>query len=244
MKTKNTTDTYNHLCSTLDSNSKVFYSRFGDGDFYIMNGKREKMHKWSPELAEELTESFLINDKCYLKGAMVNYPLEPGMTQGLFAPANDNSEIESWLLNNQKVSPEAIFESHIMFHYISVFQQELMHSFLNEYIRPKKKMFIGSVPKEKIERLVGPIDYFIQVPARDAYYMIDEWWPKVLENIDDVELCLPAAGMAGRVIQKRLWNLDKNIHSIDLGSVIDAVCDVSTRTWIDIAGTKIKNLLV
>lgn len=246
MKTKNTTDTYNHLCNILDANSKVYYSRFGDGDFYIMHGRREKMHRWSEELSKELTESFLINDDCYLKGAMVNYPLEPGMTQGVFAPANDNREIESWLLNNQKINinPKTIFESHIMFHYISVFKQQQMIDFLNKYIRPKKKMFIGSVPKDKIERLIGPVDYYIQVPARDAYYSIDEWWPTVLDNIDDVELCIPAAGMAGRVIQKRLWNLNKNIHSIDLGSVIDAACDESTRTWIARVGNKIKNLLI
>jgi hypothetical protein len=244
MKTKNTIDTYNHLCSTLDSNSKVYYSRFGDGDFYIMNGKREKMHQWSPELASELTEAFLINDSLYLKGAMVNYPLEPGMTSGVFAPPGDNNEIEYWLLNNQKIDSNSIFESHIMFHYISVFRQELMVHFLNKYIRPKKKMFIGSVPKEKIEKLVGPIDYYVQVPNRDAFYSINEWWPKVLENIDNVPLCIPAAGMAGRVVQKRLWNLNKNIHSIDIGSVIDAACDEPTRTWINRVGNKIKNLLV
>ena len=244
MKTKPTQETYNHLINLLDNNSKVYYSRFGDGDFYIMNGKREKMHKFSPELRDELIESFSIKDPLYVKGAMVNYPLEPGMSHGVFAPATDNSQIEDWLLNNQKINPNTIFDSHIMFHYISVFKQDIMIKFLNNYIRPKKKMFIGSVDKDKIEKLVGKIDYYVQVPERDAYYNIDEWWSKILENIDKVELCLPAAGMAGRVINKRLWELNKNLHSIDLGSVIDAAVGSSTRTWIDKVGNSINNLLI
>jgi hypothetical protein len=244
MKTKDTTSTYNHLTSLLDTNRMLYYSRFGDGDFYIMNGHREKMHAWSPELASELVDSFLINDPLYLKGAMVNYPHEPGMVHGVFAPPTTNDQIVQWLLYNQKIDPNTEFESHIMFHYISVFRQELMIDFLNKHIRPKRKMFIGSVPKDAIERLVGHVDYYIQVPARDAYYTIDEWYPQILENIDNVELCLPAAGMAGRVINKRLWKLNKELHSIDLGSVIDAACKLSTRTWIDRVGNTIENLLL
>jgi len=244
MKTKTTQETYDHLCESLNTNSKVYYSRFGDGDFNIMNGLREKMHQWSPELQQELIEAFSINDDLYIKGCMVNYPLEPGMTRGLFAPATNNQQIENWLIENQKVAPDSIFDSHIMFHYISVFKPELMIDFLDTYIRPKEKMFIGSVPKESIERLVGPIKYYVQVPPRDCYYSINDWWPQVVENIHNVELCLPAAGMAGRVINKRLWNLNVDVHSIDLGSVIDAACNISTRTWIDRVGNKIKNLLI
>ena len=64
------------------------------------------------------------------------------------------------------------------------------------------------------------------------------------DYVDQVDLCIPAAGMAGRVAQKRLWNLDKNIHSIDLGSVIDAITQRSTRTWIDRVGNRVDNLLM
>ena len=239
------------LCNSLENKPKVYYPRFGDGDFNIMNGKREKMHEWSPDLQRELREAFAIDDVRYLRGAMVNYPLEEGMSWGVFAPATNNTEIENWLLNNQKVDSETIFDSHIMFHYISVFKQELMIDFLNKYIRPKKKMFINCLTEgkemyelEKLERFVGKIDHFVQVPFHDAYYKMDEWWPEIEEYIDQVDLCIPAAGMAGRVVQKRLWNLDKDIHSIDLGSVIDAVTERSTRTWIVRTGHIINNLLM
>ena len=93
MKTRTTQETYDHLCNLLDNNKKVYYGRFGDGDFYIMNGKCEKMHYWSQELADELFESFKVDDPLYVKGAMINYPLEPGMSHGLFAPMPTNKEI-------------------------------------------------------------------------------------------------------------------------------------------------------
>ena len=50
--------------------------------------------------------------------------------------------------------------------------------------------------------------------------------------------------MAGRVVQKRLWNLNKEIHSIDLGSIIDAVTQRSTRTWMDRVGITVDELLI
>ena len=110
-------------------------------------------------------------------------------------------------------------------------------------IRPKKKLFIGSVDKFQIEQLVGNIDYYVKIPERDAYYSIDEWWPEVLKYIDDVDVVLPTAGMAGRVINKRLWKLNKNVHSIELGSMVDAVVGLDTRSWIPKVGDKIQNLL-
>ena len=251
MRTRNTSETYKRLCEALDNNSKVYYSRFGDGDFNIMNGKREKMHGWSPELQQELREAFAIDDPNYLRGAMVNYPLEEGMSHGVFAPATNNAQIENWLIDVQKIGADHVFDSHIMMSYLSVFKQDLMIDFLNKYIRPKKKMFINCLTDgketyelDKLKRFVGEIDYFIQVPFRDAYYRINEWWPSIEEHIDDVELCIPAAGMAGRGVQKRLWNLNKDIHSIDLGSVIDAVAERSTRTWINRTNNIVENLLI
>ena len=46
-----------------------------------------------------------------------------------------------------------------------------------------------------------------------------------------MDLVLPAVGMAGRVIQKRLWKLNKKVHSIELGSMVDTVDDLKTRSW-------------
>jgi len=36
-------------------------------------------------------------------------------------------------------------------------------------------MFIGCVSKEDIEKCVGKVDYYVQVPETNAYHSIDEW---------------------------------------------------------------------
>ena len=57
--------------------------------------------------------------------------------------------------------------------------------------------------------------------------VLNEFYPRfkniLWKYIDDVDVVLPTAGMAGRVINKRLWKLNKNVHSIELGSMVDAV---------------------
>jgi len=94
-------------------------------------------------------------------------------------------------------------------------------------------MFIGSVPEIEIQKLFGEIDYYVETPRKNAYTYIDLWWPEILKNVDNVELVLPAAGMATRVIAKRLWDLNKDVHCIDLGSIVDAVSSFpSSRKWI------------
>ena len=73
MKTERyTKQTLDYLYEKLNVDSKVYYSRFGDGDFEIMKGNRDMMHQYSSELAEELKQSFGINDESYIRGTMFN----------------------------------------------------------------------------------------------------------------------------------------------------------------------------
>ena len=205
MITKDMQTTLTYLYEKLDTESKVYYSRFGDGDFQIIKGEREMMHKYSPELAHELRESFGIVDDNYIRGTMYNEPTYNG----------------SQLINQSSENFKHILE----------IIKDIFLDFLTKFIRPKRKLFIGSIKKSSIEKLVGVVDHFVEIPAKDAYYSMDQWWENVLDCVDKVELVLPAAGMAGRVIQKRLWNLNKNIHSIELGSMVDVLDDLHTRSW-------------
>ena len=229
--TVNMQDTLDVLYRKLSTESKVFYSRFGDGDFEIMKGNRELLHEWSPKLQKELQEAFEISDKNYLKGVMLNEPTFNGTELVHHSPEKYN-KITAFIHNNFNNAEDFIYYSHVLLTYMAVKEQDIVVDFLDKFIRPKKKMFIGSVDKESIEKLVGKIDYYVEVPDKDAYYTMDDWWKKVLDNIDDVDLVIPTAGMAGRVTQKRLWNLNKNIHSIELGSIVDAVVNSKTRGWI------------
>lgn len=209
-----------------------------------MMGQRQKLHDFSEDLQRELIDSFRIDDPGYTKGLAVNYPVEKGMVRGIFAPFRINDELEKFLVSSFELSGEKVFESAVFLHYLAVFSPNLAINFLNELIRPKKKLFIGSVPKMQIETLIGKVDYYIYTPPQNSYYSIDVWWPSVLACIDHVEMVIPATGMATRVINKRLWNLNINVQSFDIGSLVDTVALLPTRKWIRLAGHRAKKVLL
>lgn len=244
MKSKTTYDTLNTLIDKLKSSKKVYFSRFGDGDIFIMDGKSELKHNFSKELKNELVEAITIEDELYLRGVSVSYEKEEGMYEGVFEPFSYSNYLEKFLINDLGFNKDLIFESPIVFHYVSIFRPKIMIEFLNEFIRPKKKLFIGSISKHSAEGLFGEIDYYIQIPETNAYSTMDLWYPKVLENINEVELIIPTAGMATRVLNKRLWEKNIEVHSIDIGSIVDAIEGKNSRTWIKKEGNKIKNLLI
>ena len=83
-KAKSVHESIGHLSCMLDMYKRVFYSRFGDGDLYVMDGQRCSSHLASPELSAELAESFSIEDELFMKAASVGYPNEKGMAPGMF----------------------------------------------------------------------------------------------------------------------------------------------------------------
>jgi len=245
--------TFDKLCNLLNTNTKVYYCRFGDGDFNIMFGTGRCIeHAASPELQKELIEAFKIDDPNYIRGTMVSEPTFNGISLQPVDPVRNEKMLDRIRSLYPDETKDLVLDSHVLLTYIAICQQDTMMFFLDKFIRPKKKLFIGSVDKNEIEKLVGKIDHYVKIPCAKveeqkifpgAYYFMDEWWPKVLESVDDVELVLPTAGMAGRVITKRLWNLDKNIHCIELGSMVDAVVGKPSRSVWDRSGYKILNLL-
>ncbi|MDN4164863.1 hypothetical protein QWY31_05080 [Cytophagales bacterium LB-30] len=244
IQTRSTLETYHRVSNLFAGNKRAFYSRFGDGDVFIMMGKDQQNHKASPALTQELIEAFDIKHPAYLKGLSINYPNEKGMSNGLFARFSTNQMMADFIESRFGIPENYQFENPVFLHYLAVFNPKLANTFLNDHVRNKKKMYIGTIPKEQAERLLGKIDYHIATPARDSYYTIDEWWPKVLENIHQVELVIPATGMATRVINKRLWEMDIPLQSIDIGSIVDVLDGRNTRKWIRLAGHRIDNVLL
>jgi hypothetical protein len=245
LKAKSTTETYQTLCRLLETEKKVYYSRFGDGDLFIMMGRDQANHDYSEELADELRASLTIEHPQFLKGLPVNFPKERGMTKGLFEWFYFNDELAEFVINNIPLKFPVVFESSWFPNYYSVFKPVDMSHFLDRFIRPRKKMFIGSVPLEDIQRLYGKIDCYVQLPRKNAYSTINKWWPEILRNIDSVEVVLPAAGMATRIIAKRLWGLNKEVHCLDLGSIVDAVSYFApSRKWIKLKGHVLNRILL
>lgn len=245
MRALTTWETLDAIKDNMSKYKTVFYSRFGDGDFRIMRMKDCIDHQPNFGLAEESREAFHIDHPQFLRAAMVNYEHEPGMTNGMFAMPSDNSEIEDLILKEFLFAENTVFYSHSCLLYYAVFKPDELVSFLDEYIRPKKKVFVGSVSRKDASRLLGDIEYYVQIPHKEAYQTIDEWFPRVLEYIKDgAELCIPTAGVCTRVFQKRLWYALQPVHSIEIGSLIDAVAGIKSRTWIRMAGDRINKILL
>lgn len=242
VKAKSTFETFNTLLKNLENNDKLFFTRFGDGEVIAMMGEDHRNYRTSEGLVKELQQSFFINDPKYMIALSVNFPYEKYMTPGVFAPYPQNDYLQKCLEENNLLVHD-IYENHFMFHYLSVFYGEKMFQFFEKFIRPRKKMFIGSTTKESAEKLYGKIDYYVEVPSRHAYDSIDMWWPQIEKNYKNVELVIPSAGAASNVISKRLWYKDANIHLLDIGSIIDAVEERKSRIWVRLLGHKIKKVL-
>ena len=240
--TKSTVETFSYLESRLSSGEKVFFLRFGDGEVFDMMGKSRRNQTNSPELIKEMKEAFSIQDQNYIKAIAINMPYEKGMSDGVFANYSFNAKLEDFILdlfNDISLS----FFNPITFRYLSVFKPKLVFNFFNKYIRPKKKMFIGSTNQDTAEKLYGKINHYINIPAKSAYSNIDEWWPEVENNCHDIEIIIVSAGAATKVVAKRLWNKNLNVQLFDFGSIIDAIDGKVTRTWIRLVGHRVNKIL-
>ena len=237
-------DSYHHILDVFQKERNAIYTRFGDGDVEIMMGNDQQNHKYSEGLSTELREAFSIIDDNYLKGLAVNYPVERGMSYGLFLPYAKNKVMEDYLKATFSLDSGYQFESAVFFHFLSVFNPAMINEFLNAVIRPKRKMYIGNIPQESVEKLIGKVDYYVETPFKNAYASIDSWWPSVEKNLSNVDMVIPAAGMASRVINKRIWNLNLDVQSFDIGSVVDAVDKRKSRKWIKLLGHRIDKILI
>lgn len=253
MKILSTTESLIRIIDTISLYERVFFTRYGDNDIMMMSGtdlygkklgnKRYGGNRtlWTPELQKEMQESFTIKDPRFLKGVSASWDKEPGMRDGLFANFNYKGKLETKIA---QFTDEQEFLIPILFHYLITFKPELFDLFINKYVRHHKILFIGSVKKETAEKVLGKVDY-VKTPAHGAYETIDKWWVNVLKALEkEPKVIIPCCGQASRIIQKRLWEMDLNVWSFDLGSMFDPIEDNNSRTCWRMMGARIKQRYV
>ncbi|MFC2087317.1 GT-D fold domain-containing glycosyltransferase [Bacteroidota bacterium] len=243
IRTKKTIESYYTLREKLLTEKRLFFTRFGDGEIISMMGRDHRSYKFSTALQKELFECISIDDPNFLIALPVNYKKERKMTVGVFSPYDFNDTMVDFLEKQKLVKEGHRYENIVVFHYLAVFKPKFIYTFFEEFIRPKRKMFIGSTPHQIAEKLYDTIHYYFQVPAKNAYQVVDEIWPDILKVIEDVELVIPSAGAASNVISKRLWYTKYTVQLLDIGSIIDAVEGKISRTWIRLQGHKINKIL-
>jgi len=239
MKVLSTVESLEVLKKQMDTSKRVFYTRFGDGEIYLCTGRDTGRHHYTPFLGEDMKKALNICDPIYFKGLSMEYPMEEGMADGLFAPFPTSKDLID-RVESVLTTGETEFYSPVLFHYLITFRPDLFDDFIDNYIKPKKKMYIGCRPKKDMERIFGPIDYYVQTPNRDAHLTMEQWFPKVMKYINECEVCIPSAGSSSKVINQRLWTLGIDIHSIDFGSLCDIFQPNATRTWLKLKGEEIK----
>lgn len=238
------------LHQALDAHSKVYYVRFGDGDLRLMDNDikedsktRGNQQKNSEALRSELKESLNINDPSYLRAVSGSYPREPGMVDGLFVPFDNKKYLDN-ILKRQlyKENTPSIFLNPVLFHYLGVFKPKVLRDFINSYIRPQPKMFVGSCDRAAMESFLGKIKIYVETPAKNSYASIDSWWEGIENAYKDVKVIILASGQSSRVVTKRLWNIGAKVHCIDIGSVVDPVAGIfDTRTCWKLKGKEVRD---
>lgn len=235
ISTKNINDSFNYLSKRLHQKERLFFVRFGDGEFLTLLKQDHRNYIYNEGLDNELEESFKIKDPNFLIACPINYPYDEYHAKGIYKRFSWQDKMIN-LLDQKQLYFTKSFENACIFQCMAIFRPKKFKNFLTEHIRHQKKMFIGSTDKATTESLYGKIDYYINIPKKDAYETIDKWWP-------EVDLIIPSAGSTSNAIAVRLWNLNYQGKLIDFGSIVDAASLISSRTWIRLQGHKILKVL-
>jgi GT2 family glycosyltransferase/SAM-dependent methyltransferase/glycosyltransferase involved in cell wall biosynthesis len=215
----------------------VCYLRFGDGDLILIAGAEgEKFHKNSPELQKELTEAFCHKEDGYLVSSVAGMMNEGRMRQGLFARFEyDSSLVE---IVNQ-LRPGETLDNAIALAYMSVFQPEWFVDFVRTCIHGRKVLFIGGeqLCQSHLIKRVFDVKTLVSFPMANAYYGLENKMDEIRQLAKEHDLIICAAGMATRVIAKKLWTEGIKTSFIDIGSIADGIAGISdTRTWLRMVG--------
>lgn len=222
-----TSGTFWILYNRLMARAPFVYTRFGDGEFEMMLGHDIPSHKQDANLAAEMRELYVDLDYDNLIGIAM-HKAEPEMRPGLFAPWQ-NPEYDEFKIPR-------LFENAIALHFYAVFKPGVLRR-LFDLIRMEPKVFLGSTGGPKLERLIGEYTE-INIPSRDAYETIDEWYPKLEEAVRQLpapKIVVASAGPAKCAVARRLLNSDMRVQFLDIGSVADFASSLATYTWIKIA---------
>lgn len=240
--TRKVDDSFLTLCNKLNKHTKLYYIRFGDGELLAMMGKDHRNYKYNPNLTKELKEAFSINHEQFLIAAPINYQFDQYWAKGVYKPFSWDNEMESLILE-EKLNKQLVYENPCIFNTLTAFKPKKVYWFLEKYVRPHSKMFIGGISKDAAEKLYGPIDFYVKTPFKNAYEEVENWWPEIFANAKNVKVILVSVGSSSNIIAKRLWELNVEAHVLDLGSMIDAVEGKVTRTWLRHKGHNINKVL-
>ena len=244
VQTLGSKQTFEKIHKKFQEGNRFHFTRFGDGDLYTIfdrnchapdsdesalgtvSGKHNQFEV-TEKFQQELIDAYNIDDKDYLVASILNQS-EIGIN------SQDNTRLVNLMQN--KVEEGVIldrkeFLHHFVFIYNFVNEIDYFKKVIDEHIKDKKTMYVGDEVSSNFEKVFGKTDYFVETSSTNSYATIDSWYPKIEKNIDDVDIIFLCSGFSSRILSKRIWNLGKNVVSLDLGSFISALKLDFNRMW-------------
>ncbi len=236
-------DSFEIIFTKLKEGEPFSFVRFGDGDHIIMYkssigqivGGGNKFLV-TEELQKELIECYNIQDENFIVGTMLNdfLPHQMGKTEGKI----NHLKLPNLIERKEMLAMSCLFEMFLNdINRFIEFSQEL---------RKTSTMFVCNYNHENISKVYGDVKIFIEIPVTNCYSNIENWYKKILENLDKVDKVILSAGFAGRVVAKRLWKSNIKKIVLDVGSLSDAFIfqteirkRIKGRTFMEISKAKI-----
>tara|TARA_Y100000592_G_C5459930_1_gene313440 strand:- start:276 stop:1067 length:792 start_codon:yes stop_codon:yes gene_type:complete len=244
IKTHNCSDSFNHIIDKIKNNKRFHYTRFGDGDIYMICDVSQYDPEWkasavgsvagkynqfkvTKELISELREAYNIDDDNYVVASILNQNeinILNHDNQRLLEKLSKTESEKNIILREE-------FYHHFVFIHSFVYNFNFFKNQIDEHIKPLKKMYVGDNISTNFIKVFGDVEKFVKTPSQNSYETIEDWYPEVVKHIDEVDIIFLCTGFSSRVLSKRIWNLKKEKISLDLGSFISALDNDFNRFW-------------
>lgn len=212
--------------------SRFAYTRFGDGELQMIDGwqGRDITQFNNEKFQKELTECFMIDHPDFLIGNMAGVSKEAKSQPGMFEPFQNDRYLKEITARHYAAKT---FYNPFVFHYLYKLEPMLWRIF-KRVLSKHKVGFVGGEHLKPLKSKLGISD-FVVTPSTQAYNTIDEWYPQVEVIAKRNDILLLSLGPTANVVQKRLWQKNIKVGTIDLGSVANALCGVNPggHTWIE-----------
>jgi len=222
----NEAQTIDELERRFSAGDPFYYIRFGDADLYFVNdpwfNKNRRHQPKTEKFSQELRECLAIDHDEFMIGA---------------------AAMAGWGRKSKERELTRIIGK--FFHRKKFWSATPMHvTFLNDYDRFKEflKVFQGrkvdlvggaTVCRSPEVRKAFNIQDTIALTDTNAYDILDKHMPAIEKMARGSDILISALGQTTRIVAKRLWNMGiRNIQYFDVGSIVDALAGVKTRSWI------------
>ena len=202
------------------------YVRFGDADLLFMDDpefKGNKRHSKSAPLSRELREAFAIKHDDWLIGCI-----------GGGKAHNKSHQRAMDDLANRITGGEETFYSAVGIMTAYMQRPDEFIDFCKSCFVDRSVAFVAGpgVAGSALVNKVLSVDATIKLTDRNAYRVLDDKYPAILDAAKQHAIMIVALGQAGRVLAKRLWHDHRDIQLIDIGSIVDALARRNLRSWI------------